>query len=75
MFEKIRILYLQPHLQLLATIYASRNVTLKKSVKNYIYLHNKLQVVANGESGCPCRADTKITKVTMKSTKSNHEIN
>ena len=34
---------MQPYLQLLAIIYATTNATLKKSFKNCVYLHNKLQ--------------------------------
>ena len=39
-------LYLQP----LTIIYATTNTNLKIFVENYIYLHNKLQVVANDEN-------------------------
>ena len=53
MFKKIFAkpwwLNMQSSLQMLATIYATRDATLKKSFKNYIYLHNKLKLVAKKE--------------------------
>ena len=49
-FIKIRRLHLQLYPQLLAIIYAYTNANFEKFIKNYIYLHNKLQVVANDEN-------------------------
>ena len=48
---------MQPYLQLVATIYSTTHATLKKSVENYIWLHNKLQLVANDKKRGPLRAN------------------
>ena len=63
---------MQPYLQPLATIYATTNVNLKKSVENYIYFHNKLQLVANRENECPCGADAIINITILKATKTTN---
>ena len=63
---------MQPYLQLVATIYSTTHATLKKSVENYIWLHNKLQLVANDKKRGPLRANINITKASTKSTKNNH---
>ena len=47
MFQKIFAKIWWLHLQ--ATIYATRNITLKKSFENYIYVYNKLQRITKAE--------------------------
>ena len=66
---------MQPYMQLLATILANGNATLKKYFKNYIYLHNKLQLVANAENEYTCGTNTNITKKHKINKYCNQKIN
>ena len=63
-------MFLQQYVQLIATIHAAINVIMNFFLKNYIYLHNKLQVVVNDENEHPYEAYSNFTETTIKLNKS-----